>query len=212
MSSKESFTVPKGSKYKAPNYFLNYAGRRKPYSQVWLEHSHADTVVAQFQAPGSPKLRKIVVLGAATGEILKFFHQKLGLKAWGCELDPWAHGQIPDAYRRRIRLQDLMEYVREQVAKGQSCDLCFSNSLIYLDESQLRKTLPRLARFCRYLHFNSSFLGRTCPDPLRVTTQSYKWWNALITESGFRELRGPKGHRSYLWESTSKVFRSARAS
>ena len=183
-------------------YFSNYAGRKKRYKDVWKDHSYAEEVVAQFSAPGAPRLKRLVVLGTATGEILRFFDKKLGLRPFGCEVNTWAFQQIPLIYRKRIKRCDMRAYVDKERQHGRRADLCFSNSMIYLEPQDVKAFLPSLAKFCRYLHFNSSFKGRSCPDPYRKTTESYSWWNQQFKKAGFKELRGPRGHRTYLWEST----------
>lgn len=98
-------------------YFENYAGRSRPYSKVWKDHSYYDECCELFLREDAPDLKTMCVLGAATGQVLQEFHRRLKLKPYGCEINKWAHKQIPDAYRTRIRCQDMTEYVDNLRAK-----------------------------------------------------------------------------------------------
>ena len=180
-------------------YFRNYAGSGESYQRAWRDHSFAEECIAQFKAPGAPRIRKVCVLGAATGLILKDFDRHLGVRAAGCEISKWAHSKIPQPYRRRIRCQDMRDYVAGCIERGRRFDLVYSNSLVYLEPRDLRKFLKSLSQVTDYLHFNSSFKGKACPDPYRRILESYAWWNEHMVRAGFEELRSSGGKRTFLW-------------
>jgi hypothetical protein len=182
-------------------YFKAYAGSGRSYDSVWREHSFADELVAQFKTPGAPRLKRICVLGVATGKVGLFLEKKLKAKVWGCELSSWAHAKIPHPLKRRVRRQDMCDYVAQLKRDKKNFDLIFSNSLIYLEQKQLGALLKSLAGIGRILHFNSSFEGKACPDPERKILKSYNWWNLQFRKAGFEALKGPRGHRTYLWAS-----------
>lgn len=182
-----------------PEYFHAYAGTRDSYDQVWREHSYVEELVEQFREPTAPKIRNVYVLGMATGKVGRLLEKKLGITAWGCEFSPWAHARIPQPMRRRVRREDMRVCAQKLVAQKRKFDLLYSNSLIYLEKADLPRFLSRMAKVGRILHFNSSFAGKSCPDPARRTLETYDWWNRQLKKAGFRELRGPRGRRTYLW-------------
>jgi hypothetical protein len=185
--------------YISQDYFENYAGRGKPYKEVWQEHSYAEECCDFFEALENCQIKSLCVLGAATGEVLKLFHKRMGIVPRGCEISPWAHSQIPASFRKHIQCADMLNYVSSVVRQGKSFDLVFANSLIYLDEKYLDKFLVELKKVTRFLHFQSSFKESHCPDPFRKILKSYTWWNQKFKKFGFREFRISK-EASYVWQ------------
>lgn len=141
------------------------------------------------------------VLGAATGEVLKEFNRKLGVKAYGCEINSWAHNQIPAAYKRRIRCEDMSLYIDRVKKSGKHFDLIFANSLIYLSLREVKPFLRKLSHVTTYLHFQSSFRGNYCPDPFRRVLKPYLWWDNVLSECGFERFVLGRA-RTYCWKST----------
>lgn len=180
-------------------YFLDYAGSGKPYAKVWRDYTYFDECVEQFKAPGAPRLRSILVLGVATGEICRAFYKEFGVRPRGCETSHWAHSRIPPSFRRYVRRIDMRDYVKRAIRDGERFSLAYSNSLIYLPEREVAPFLKNLRRCVENVHFRSSFEGAACRDPWRVTLKPYAWWNRRFQEAGFTELKTAKGYRTYLW-------------
>ncbi len=184
-------------------YFKNYAGSGQAYNKVWTEHSYADELIELLPTlKPIPEIKKILVLGTATGKVLRVLENGTQAKTYGCEINSWAHAQIPATFRRRIKNLDMQSYVRELHRNEKSFSLVFSNSLIYVPTRDLQPLLKRLSKIAKFLHFNSSFLGHACPDPYRRILQSFDWWSAQFAKAGFVEVRAPGKRRSYLWTST----------
>lgn len=181
-------------------YFENYAGRSLPYKKVWRDHSYYDECSKLFKKKGAPPIKSLCVLGASSGQVLKEFHKKLGLKAYGCEISAWAHKQIPKEYKRRIECEDMLKYVAAIRKKGGHFDLIFANSLIYLPEEKIAPFIRKLSKICNYLHFQSSFKESYCPDAFRKTLKPYAWWNELICDNGFEGFVMGRA-RTYCWKS-----------
>ena len=184
-------------------YFRRYAGSKTAYAKVWRRYSYSDECIAYFRRPGATRIRSVMVLGAATGQVCELFDKGLGVRPWGCEMNAWAHGQIEARYRRKIRLENMTAYVNSWVKDKKRVDLAYANSLIYLTQKELKVFLPKLARCARELHFRSSVRGSSCPDPYRRTLKSYQWWCEQMKRAGFEEVRDPKSPRTrlYLWRS-----------
>ena len=186
-----------------PEYFKNYSGSGKSYEQVWSDYSYARELATFLKKEfrGAESFKKILVLGAATGQVLKIFKKKLpDAQCWGCEFNSWAYKQIPVEFRRRIRKSDMRDYVVECFEKGSHFDVAFSNSLIYLPKKDIPKFIKNLVRVTEFLHFNSSFKGHACFDPYRQTTESYEWWNKQFARAGFVPFKVAGLRRSYLWQ------------
>ena len=186
-------------------YFQNYAGSGKNYDRVWRQYSYAPELVKLFRK--HPKLleapKNILVLGAATGRVLKTLEKGFKAKCWGCEINDWAHARIPQPQRRRIRLMDMRNYVEVCIANYKHFDVSFSNSLIYLPKKEIPPFLKKLAKISEYIHFNSSFKGHACPDPYRATLETFDWWRLQFRRAGFSEVKIPGRTRSYLWRLSS---------
>lgn len=184
-----------------PDFFTNYAGSGKTYKEVWNDYSYAselaDFLKKNFK--GRDAFKKIMILGAASGEVLKVFDHKLGVKSSGCEINTWAYKQIPAPYRRKISNSDMRDYVKLCLKNKKHFDVAFSNSLIYLPKKEIPKFLKNLAKLVDFVHFNSSFKGHACSDPYRQTTETYDWWDAQFERAGFTSYKIKKVRRSYLW-------------
>ncbi len=187
-------------------FFRDYAGTGQSYARVWRDHCYFDECCDLFTegTAGLRRPRSICVLGAATGQICRAFHRRLGVKPYGCETSVWAHGRIPEEYRARIQLADMRDYVASVANAGRVFDLVFTNSLIYLPEQEILPFLRKLARCSRWVHFHSSFQGSACPDAWRQTLKSFKWWNEIFERAGLHQWPGHGRERTYLW-SSSKV-------
>lgn len=186
------------------DFFRRYAGSRRPYAEVFRDHSYIDECIELFRADDAPRVRSLCVLGSGTGLALKLFERAFKVKPFGCEISEWAHVQTPQRYRARIKFTDMVDYVKKAEAQKRVFDLTFSNSLIYLDRRDIPRFLKRLARVTRYFHFRSSFKGDSCPDPYRRTLESYEWWNRALKRAGFRELTTTFGEKTYLWKSEAR--------
>jgi hypothetical protein len=184
------------------SYFRDYAGSGAPYWRSWLLYSHPEDCVAWVREQPRSAVRSLWVLGAATGQVLRYFDRRLGFAPWGCEVSPWAWARIPPPYRRRVRCASMTTEVERWIERRRIFDLAYSNSLIYLSKEDLAAFLPRLALAARHLYFRSSVRGACCPDPHRKTLESWAWWERLFAESGFEHLPARKGkRRGYVWRS-----------
>jgi len=181
------------------DYFLNYAGSKKPYDKVYNDHSYAAECIELFQQEEAPKLNRICVLGTATGKVLEDFQKAFAIYPYGCEINNWAWDQIRPKLKARIRNLDMREYVPMMLERKFQCDLVFSNSFIYLDESDLDPLFKQLSHMTKYIHFSSSFLGDACPDPYRKLLKSLAWWEDKLEKFGFTHRRTIFGKPSYLW-------------
>ncbi len=190
---------------KDPNYFKNYAGSGKNYNQVWNQYSYSKEVVQLFKKSIYPhtkkRIKKILVLGAATGKILPILNKGFEAKVWGCEINSWAHSKVPIAYRRKIKNCDMRVYAKDCIKKKKSFDLSFSNSLIYLPKKDIPRFLRDLSKITEYLHFNSSLKGHACPDPYRQTLESFAWWKQQFEKAGFVEVKIKGIRKTFLWQS-----------
>jgi len=184
------------------SYFQNYAGSGEPYWRAWWRYTDADDCVGWVRAQPPSAIRTIWVLGAATGQVLRYLDRRLGLKPWGCELSPWAHARIPAAYRSRVRRASMTTEVERWIVHRRVFDLTFSNSLVYLSKDELEPFVPRLALATRHLFFRSSVRGCCCPDPHRKTLESWAWWESLLDRSGFERVAPRAGRRrEFVWRS-----------
>jgi len=184
------------------SYFRNYAGSGQPYWRTWLLYTHPEDCVAWVREQPRSEVRSLWVLGAATGQVLRYLDRRLGLQPWGCEVSPWAYGRIPRRYRRRVRLASMTTEVERWIVRRRVFDLTYSNSLIYLSPEELAAFLPRLALATRHLHFHSSVRGACCPDPHRRTLESWSWWEARFRAAGFEHLPPRRGkRRGFVWRS-----------
>ena len=153
-------------------YFERYCGEGS-YDANYLHYNgieHSIEICDHFGLP----IESVLVLGAATGRVLKHFEESWGVRAYGCEISRWAHARIPAQYRRRIACADMRRYVRELVRKGKTFDLVFSNSLIYLEAGEIADFVAVCSRLGGHFHFYSStsesFERRFCtPKPKQST-------------------------------------------
>jgi len=188
------------------SYFRNYAGSGQPYWRTWFLYACPEGCVDWIREQPGPAMRRIWVLGAATGQVLRYLDRRLGVKPWGCEVSPWAYARIPPEYRRRVRRASMTTEVERWIARRRVFDLAYSNSLIYLSKEELAAFLPRLALAARHLYFRSSVRGACCPDPHRKTLESWAWWERLFERSGFEHLPPRRGQRrGYVWRSRAGV-------
>jgi hypothetical protein len=181
-------------------YFEDYAGRSLPYKKVWKDHSYFDECSKLFKKKKSPKIKSLCVLGTSSGQILREFHKRLGLKPYGCEISSWAYSQIPAAYKGRIQCEDMTRYISNVKKEGGHFDLVFTNSLMYLPERKIAPFLRKLSNVCSYLHFHGSFKESYCPDSCRFTLKSFSWWNKALCENGFEPFLDGRA-RTYCWKS-----------
>ena len=174
-------------------YFRDYCGYGD-YDSQYLFHSgiqHCMEVIDRYALD----VRSVLVLGAATGQVLGHFEAELDLVPHGCELSEWAHARIPERYRPSIARADMREYVPQQLELGHRFDLCFTNALIYLQEKDIPPLLRDVASMCRYLHLASSTEEFYEPGDTYVTLLKPRtWWREQLLEAGFRGTRSP-----YLW-------------
>jgi len=163
-------------------YFLNYDLEGTPYHRIWKTYNSVDDCVKIFAQDTYPEIGSVVVLGTATGEILKFFESSWNTRPYGCELSDWAYQQIPDPYRRRVKNQDLRQYVKECRRK---VDMVYANSFMYLDEQDIPSVLKECARIGRFLFVDLSYTECSEYDPCRKLLKSFRWWRKKFREAGF---------------------------
>jgi hypothetical protein len=183
------------------NFFKMYGPEKKPYNQIYHYYTRVEDAILIFQSPGAPALRKICVLGAATGLVQRDFYEAFGLVSYGCEISPWAFEKIPPKFKKRTRLMDMRKYVLKCYREKIIFTLVFSNSLQYLDKKEVPEFIRRLAKICKFIHFHGSFKGDFAKDPYRKTFESYAWWNNEFINNGFEELTDMWNNKTYLWKS-----------
>jgi SAM-dependent methyltransferase len=174
-------------------YFQRYC-QRGPYAELWLDHSGAANCVATLRRTGEP-VRSLVVLGAATGQVLGYFERALGARVSGCEISRWAHARIPARQRRRVARADLRRFVPRLAREGARFDLVFTNALVYLHAREVGAVLAGCARVARLIHFYSSTSEDHEPgDRWRRTLRPRAWWREQFLSNGWAPTRSP-----YLW-------------
>jgi len=178
-------------------YFERYCGRA-PYGEIYRQHSGIDHCIATLRHERI-RVRSLLVLGAATGEVLRDFEDALGVRAFGCELSSWAHARIPAPFRRRIRRADLRGYLPALVRAGRHFDVLFTSALVYLRERDVAPVLAQAARVARFLHFYSSTSENFEPgDRYRALLRPRAWWRAHFLAAGWSPMRS-----RYLWRRAS---------
>ncbi len=176
-------------------YFRDYCGYGS-YDENWQFHSGAPHCTSIMRRLGV-EVSSAVVLGAATGRVLEHFEQTWGVRPWGCEISRWAHARIPGRFRRRIRCEDMRDYVPRELARGRRHDLLFTNSLVYLQEHEVEDFAAACARLASWMHFYSSTSEDYEPgDRYRVTLRPRRWWRERFRAAGFAPTRSP-----YVWRS-----------
>lgn len=175
------------------SYFADYCGRG-PYAEIYREHSGVANCIARLRAERA-RVRSILVLGAATGLVVRDLEAAFAARAWGCELSRWAHARIPARARRRIRRADLRRYLPELVRTGRRFDVLFTSAFVYFASSELPSVLADCARVTEWLHFYASTSEDFEPnDPARVTLRPRAWWRARFRSAGFAPTRS-----CFLW-------------
>ena len=124
------------------SHFVNYGGEGRGYHQTWKQYNSVEDCVKIFSRINRFKIESALVLGAAMGNILQFFHSNWGARPHGCELSEWAYRQIPEPYRKRMKNQDMRQYVKEFRKK---VDVIYANSLTYLNEEDVPLVLKECA-------------------------------------------------------------------
>jgi len=176
-------------------YFEDYCGSG-PYHENYLLYSRVEHCIEIVDRFGI-EVRSVLVLGAATGQVLHHFEDAWGVRPHGCEISHWAHRRIEPRRRRRIRCADMRRYVPELARRHRCFDLIFSNALVYLQRREIPGFLAHCSRIGRYFHFWSSTSEDHEPgDTYRVTLAPRSWWSETFRASGFSRTRSP-----YLWRS-----------
>ena len=174
-------------------YFQRYCDRG-PYADLWLEHSGAENCVATLRRTRAP-VGSLVVLGAATGQVLGYLERGLGARAVGCEISRWAHARIPPRQRGRVARADLRRFVPRLARSGARFDLVFSSALIYVRARDVGAVLAHCARIAPLFHFYSSTSEDYEPgDRWRRTLRPRAWWRAQFVANGWAPTRS-----RYLW-------------
>ena len=172
------------------SYFENYC-QAGSYAANYLFYSGIEHCVYIVDQLGL-KVDSVMVLGAATGEVLQHFERAWGIRAVGCEISRWAQRRIPPRFRGSIACADMRQYVPECAASGVRADLIFSNSLVYLDAYEVPGFLAQCRELCRYFHFLSSTSESFEPsDTHRRTLRPRRWWRERFIEAGFAPTRSP---------------------
>jgi hypothetical protein len=172
------------------SYFENYC-QAGSYSSNYLFYSGIEHCIYIFD---QLRLRvdSVIVLGAATGEVLLHFERAWGVRPRGCEISRWAHRRIPAPYRASISCADMRRYVPQCLARGERVDLLFSNSLVYLEADEVTPFLAQCRELCSYFHFLSSTSESFEPnDRHRRTLRPRKWWRTRFIDAGFAPTRSP---------------------
>jgi len=169
-------------------YFENYC-KAGPYGESYALYSgieHCISIVERFRL----RVGSVMVLGAATGEVLRDFDHAWRIRPIGCEISRWAHGRIPARYRASIARADLRHYLRDCARRDVRTDLIFSNSLVYIDPAEVPQVLAHCRSIGRYLHFLSSTSEDFEPhDDYRKTLRPRAWWRERFIEAGFAPTR-----------------------
>ncbi len=185
-------------------YFTSYCGRA-PYEQIWLEHSGAENCVATLRRMRAP-VGSLLVLGAATGQVLTHLERAFGVRAHGCEISAWAHARIPLRQRRRIERSDLRHYLPRLARRRRRFDLIFCNALVYLTPRDLPDVLRAASRVGDFFHFYSSTSEDHEPgDRHRATLRPRAWWREKFVAAGWKPTRS-----RYLWRSVQPERESLR--
>ena len=172
------------------SYFENYC-QAGSYASNYLFYSGIEHCIYIVDQLGL-RIDSVMVLGAATGEVLQHFERAWGIRPVGCEISRWAHRRIPPAFRASIACADMRRYVPECAAGGVRADLIFSNSLVYLEASEVPEFLAHCRELCRYFHFLSSTSESFEPsDTHRRTLRPRRWWRERFVEAGFAPTRSP---------------------
>jgi hypothetical protein len=172
------------------SYFENYC-QAGSYAQNYLFYSGIEHCIHIVDQLGL-RIDSVMVLGTATGEVLRDFERAWGLRPSGCEISRWAHRRIPPELRRSIACADMRRYVPECSARGLRVDLIFSNSLVYLEAREVTDFLVQCRALCRYFHFLSSTTEAFEPsDTHRRTLRPRRWWRERFVEAGFAPTRSP---------------------
>ena len=175
-------------------YFERYC-QGAPYRETYLLHSGIEHCVHIVEHLGL-NVRSVMVLGAATGEVLRHFERAWGILPLGCEISRWAHARIPTRYRRRIACQDMRRYLPRRNGGGTRVDLVFSNSLVYLPEKDIPDVLTACREIGGYFHFLSSTTeDYEANDAYRVTLRPRRWWRQRFIDAGFAPTRSPYLYR-----------------
>ena len=176
-------------------YFEDYCGHGR-YEEQYLFHSRVEHCIEIVERFGI-QVDSVLVLGTATGKVLRHFEQAWGVRPYGCEISRWAHAHIEPRYRRRIRCADMRRYAPDLAHGRRVFDLIFSNALVYLEREEIPPFLSLCSRICGHFHFWSSTSEDYEPgDTYRVTLAPKKWWRAAFRANGFSGTRSP-----YLWHS-----------
>jgi hypothetical protein len=183
------------------NFFIKYGPEEKSYESVYHNYSAIDDCLWIFKTEDAPKLKRVLVFGSATGIVLKDFYDAFGILAFGCEINKFAASQTPQKFKKKVKVMDMRDYVKDALKQKMVFDLGFSNSFQYLEEDDISSFFEDMSKVCRFVHFHSSFVGDSARDPYRKTFKTYEWWNEKLVDAGFEELRNIWGHKTYLWKS-----------
>jgi hypothetical protein len=172
------------------SYFENYC-QAGSYAHNYLFYSGIEHCIHIVDQLGL-RIDSVMVLGAATGEVLRDFERAWGIRPQGCEISRWAHRRIPPELRSSIACADMRRYVPECAARGRRVDLIFSNSLVYLEAREVTDFLKQCRELCRYFHFLSSTSESFEPsDTHRRTLRPRRWWRERFVDAGFAPTRSP---------------------
>jgi len=172
------------------SYFENYC-QAGAYASNYLLYSGIEHCIYIVDHLGL-RVDSVVVLGTATGEVLRHFERAWGIRPRGCEISRWAHRRIPPQNRAQVACADMRRYVPALLARGERVDLIFSNSLVYLEADEVGRFLAQCRTLGRYFHFLSSTSESYEPsDRHRRTLRPRRWWRERFVEAGFAPTRSP---------------------
>lgn len=165
------------------DYFNHYGGYRNAYKDCWHLYSYADRCV-DTQRKLRLKVRKLCILGIASGEVAQHFIKRDKYEIYGCENFVPMYVRIPDFLLNdsKILLADMRAYVQDMP----DVDLIFSNSLVYLDEEDVIPTLVNAALRTKYFYFSAPSIKQ--PDKYRVINRSRGWWDRQFKKAGYKKI------------------------
>ncbi len=178
------------------NDYLKYNLEGRPYHQIWKEYNSVVDCVKILDRDVPSGIKSVVVLGTATGEILKFFDSSWNTRPYGCELSEWAYRQIPHPYRERVKNQDMRQYVKEFQIR---VDIVYANSFMYLAEQDISLVLKECARIGRFVFADLSYSECFEYDRHRKVLKPHRWWRDKFREAGLVPF---KKYRR-IWQSAS---------
>lgn len=176
------------------SYFLNYDNEGGSYAKTYQGFTSVNQCLRDIK---SLPIKTVMVLGCATGEVLRDF-LKRGYDPQGIEVSGWAVTNCLPAMRKRIVQADMRAWLRDY--KGPKFDLIYTNALVYCTKEDIGETLRLIARNCKYACFLVATVEHPVSDKWRTLTEHESWWGSLFDKFFnplFSDLWEPK-HQSFI--------------